>query len=363
MKTELQYESTPPIFSIKRNVTIDVLKGWAIYLVVMGHFIYEIYAKFLISEQSFYVNKFIYSFHMPLFFVVSGYLNAWSLQKYNIKSFFIKKTKSLLIPFFFWSMSAIVLNLISLRNDPDIGAVFSKLMLKCFVYTPSVWYLLILYLSTLVFRVDIIFGNMLAKKINPKLRILSHLLFWILIILLPNDIFEFKSFEHFYPYLIVGYYLNIYSDKLSVFIEKHQLKLTVVSLLFFPITIIGYIFNFSPLHSNLTFINFYNFLYANIWALTGCLFSYMLVKHCLTKLPFIRSLYLSFGEYSLDIYGIHMVLVRNLNFLPLSFFMIRPLFFIVINPVYCILVCIIITVLSKLVLHKVRLYSVLFLGR
>jgi len=166
----------PPTFSIERNVTIDVLKGWAIYLVVMGHFIYETYTKFY-SEQSFYVNKFIYSFHMPLFFVVGGYCNAWSIQKYKIKSFFTKKTKSLLIPFFFWTMSAVVLNLISLRNDPDIGAVFFKLMLRCFVYTPSVWYLLILYLATLVFRIDIIFGNIVAKKINPKLCILSHLLF------------------------------------------------------------------------------------------------------------------------------------------------------------------------------------------
>ena len=348
---------------VKRNITIDALKGWGIYFVVMGHFIYNTYAIFLIPEQSVYITKFIYSFHMPLFFVISGYCNAWSLYKYNTQQYFIRKTKSLLIPFFFWTMSAVALNLIYFRNDPDIRTVFCRLMLQCFVYTPSVWYFLILYLSTLIFRVDIVFGNILAKKFNPKFRILSHLLFWFFIILLPNDIFTFLWFEHLYPYFILGYYLNIYSNELAVHIEKNLSKIVFISLLFIPMTVLGYVFDFPPLHSDVTFVDSYSFLYANIWALTGCLFSYMLVKHCLTKLSSIRSLCVSFGEYSLDIYGIHMVLVRNLNFIPLLIFMIRPVFLMIINPVYCVFVCIIITVLSKLVLHKVRLYSILFSGR
>lgn len=44
-----------------RNYAIDVMKGIGIFLVVLGH---------LMSPRS----PFIYSFHMPLFFILGGFL-------------------------------------------------------------------------------------------------------------------------------------------------------------------------------------------------------------------------------------------------------------------------------------------------
>ena len=47
------------------------------------------------------VNKYIYLFHMPLFFIISGYL--WNIEKnksMNFKTFFQKKFKSYIIPYF-----------------------------------------------------------------------------------------------------------------------------------------------------------------------------------------------------------------------------------------------------------------------
>ena len=46
-----------------RNSSIDVAKGIAIILVVLGH---------SIAEPTVPLNKFILSFHMPLFFFLSG---------------------------------------------------------------------------------------------------------------------------------------------------------------------------------------------------------------------------------------------------------------------------------------------------
>ena len=45
----------------KRNLTIDVMKGFLIALVVIGHSHWEF-------------GKIIYWFHMPVFFMISGYL-------------------------------------------------------------------------------------------------------------------------------------------------------------------------------------------------------------------------------------------------------------------------------------------------
>ena len=64
---------------------LDVAKGIGIYLVVLGHVTH--------SEWLWY---YIWQFHMPLFFFISGLLYS---PKHFFKDFLIKKTKSLYIPY------------------------------------------------------------------------------------------------------------------------------------------------------------------------------------------------------------------------------------------------------------------------
>lgn len=69
----------------KRNVLLDMMRGWAIILVVLGH-----------AGVSDAFRVFIYSFHMPLFFFISGFFCS---DRKNIKSFLFSKWKSLYVPF------------------------------------------------------------------------------------------------------------------------------------------------------------------------------------------------------------------------------------------------------------------------
>lgn len=62
---------------------IDILKGIGIVLVVLGH---------ITKDRELF--QFIYAFHMPLFFIVSGYF------LHEKKNFIISQAKSLLIPYF-----------------------------------------------------------------------------------------------------------------------------------------------------------------------------------------------------------------------------------------------------------------------
>ena len=55
-----------------RNRKIDVLKGIAIILVVLGHVIVGYYDT--LYYQTNLIFKICYSFHMPLFIYISGYL-------------------------------------------------------------------------------------------------------------------------------------------------------------------------------------------------------------------------------------------------------------------------------------------------
>lgn len=71
-----------------RNVTFDIAKGLGIFLMVLAH-----------AGGPFI--KFIYLFHMPLFFIISGYFFKESCYSnfQEVKTFIKKRLKSLYIPF------------------------------------------------------------------------------------------------------------------------------------------------------------------------------------------------------------------------------------------------------------------------
>lgn len=74
----------------KRIEYIDIARGIGILLVVMGHNDFAVVSPF--------VYKVIYSFHMPLFFFLSGYFLNPAVDFWT---FFKKRFNSLLKPFFF----------------------------------------------------------------------------------------------------------------------------------------------------------------------------------------------------------------------------------------------------------------------
>lgn len=71
-----------------RNTTIDILKGIAIILVVYGHVIQRSMSPYEIDAHLNPVFKLIYTFHMPLFFFLSGYAMVFSLNRRGILDIF-----------------------------------------------------------------------------------------------------------------------------------------------------------------------------------------------------------------------------------------------------------------------------------
>ena len=81
-------------FMTNKNPTIDIAKGLAIILVVYGHVIEHSMAP---ASQDFFQNpvfKITYTFHMPLFVFISGYLMAYSLNRNSVRKMFSKSQMS-----------------------------------------------------------------------------------------------------------------------------------------------------------------------------------------------------------------------------------------------------------------------------
>lgn len=76
--------------TIQRNHSIDNIKGWGILLVIVGHIL-------LGSADQNAIRYVIYSFHMPLFFFISGYLlNVEKIGMLSPSQYFSKYSKKML---------------------------------------------------------------------------------------------------------------------------------------------------------------------------------------------------------------------------------------------------------------------------
>ena len=84
---------------MERKVFIDYAKGLALLLVVIGNC-----WKFnLVGTSAKELFDMIYSFHMPLFMLLSGYVASLSIEKYLSRKveYIRKKVCSLVVPFVF----------------------------------------------------------------------------------------------------------------------------------------------------------------------------------------------------------------------------------------------------------------------
>ena len=167
----------------ERDESIDIAKGIGIYLVCLGH-----------TTPNEVVLKWLYSFHMPLFFFLSGIFHS---QSENYFVFFKKKVRALLVPYLFF---AITLFMFFLLVSKKIGfSVGENLSVKenfigIFIGTEikdlsqvswggQLWFLLALFLV----------ANFMyfVKKISLKSQILMNFLMILINIYLSKKI-------HFY---------------------------------------------------------------------------------------------------------------------------------------------------------------------
>lgn len=131
-----------------RDGFIDSVKIYACVLVVLGHFIQSMTTASILEETFFvqWFNKTIYYFHVPLFFICSGYLyqkyskvNSFSQWKSNV----LKKVVSLGIPYFVFSIITwIMKSVFSSSVNNEVYGFFETLFLNPIA---PYWYLYALF--------------------------------------------------------------------------------------------------------------------------------------------------------------------------------------------------------------------------
>ena len=139
---------------------IDALKGFAIFCVTLGHLGCNIL-----------LEKHIYSFHMFLFFFLSGYVDK--TESLSFKQYSLKKIKRILIPFISWN---ILSNLVAIFMGSSLGDVINTTFLLngevC--WNAPIWFLLTIFLTQILYFILKKFLNL-----NDIVIMLISFLLWL----------------------------------------------------------------------------------------------------------------------------------------------------------------------------------------
>lgn len=145
-----------------RTDWIDISKGFGIILVVYGHVVRGIdNSSLAINEEFFHISDtFVYSFHMPLFFFLSGIFFEKSIKKYTSKGLFIEKCKTILYPFIIWSLLQTIIEF-GLSRFTNGNVEFNNILTCIFRPRAQFWFLYALFFINVI---NIILFSFFKKK-------------------------------------------------------------------------------------------------------------------------------------------------------------------------------------------------------
>lgn len=152
---------------------LNSAKGIGVILVVLGHLMYD--SNLHISLQ------FFYSFHMPLFFIISGYL-----QKDIRKGFVKKRAQRLLIPFFVFAIVGLpIFGLRLMRHGAGLLSIlFDSFYVRGIITNNPLWFLVVLFEISVLIAIT----NFPQREIKYQLcaYIVTVIVGW-LVYMLPED--------------------------------------------------------------------------------------------------------------------------------------------------------------------------------
>ena len=300
-----------------RNATIDIMRGITIFLVIVGH---------LVPYASYSFNL-IYSFHMPIFFLLSGFCSAKSMlqaERLHFGKFLWKKIKSIYIPML---ILRIILNLM-LKST---AVMFSNPLY--FIYNPGDWFLQTLFWGDMLFFLFVVlcrrFSHASVRVLLPAIWIvistylldLSRTLMAKVGVFLP---FHFGILALCFSFMLIGYLISIAAPYLESFLsvkkdaleQKGKIGVSIVgAVILLCFTVIGLIYLSENEIVNVatTFVGNNYFMFFGVCLLL-IYFVYAMSKW-LSSVPGIGRFLEFWGRNSLYVYIVHVIIHFGMNFI------------------------------------------------
>ena len=264
-----------------RDSSFDIMKGIAILLVVLGHSVPDQASVNGIASYPLYLMRtIIYSFHMPVFFFVSGYFMHIPLKE-GFQKFVKDKSIRLMVPYFtigllYFPFKLALSKFASQQIDPqNIWKIFIGI-------NPDgeLWFLYCL------FFISILIG-LLVKRVNWGLLIIS---FIIGIFSEKINIFSMPMISEIL-YFQFFYILGLYIKKYALLDYMKSIGIVLTSMVIFSVG------NYALLHD----INVFKIL-TLITAVSGITITYYIANQISFRISLYKTLLFFLGTVSMDIY-------------------------------------------------------------
>lgn len=213
------------------NRQICFLSSFAMILVVIGH------SDITDDYKELFIYRWVYGFHMLLFFFVSGFLFAYTtlqekFEKLDWGRFFLKKLKRLLIPFLVFNTLFFIIKATLISPEQMQHPV--ELTFDSFVHYSLVNPIGYLWFLPTLFVIFVVFAPLIKYIDRMKGRSLSLILLGIggglLSVFLPH-VFEIDRAFYYSPYFICGYLYCIDKESVDNAFKKYNDLILSVSLL------------------------------------------------------------------------------------------------------------------------------------
>lgn len=275
-----------------RNYYIDYLKGILIFLVVLGHFTSW-------TNSSDFLFKYIYSFHMPFFILISGYLFSKSIEKKSIE--IVKKQfKRLIVPhlsfniimlipiFLFWNIYNYYI------TKEGMGHITIK---SIYNYMTMFWYLWCIFFCSII--INIVFKSKIIKSKNNGLLFTALILFILQFIIPIKIVLINQQVSNQFIFFAIGVILYRNPSVITFLSKKFYFFVSAIAY----VTLVYLIFKYDDLFNNI-------FL-KQIIAINGIIFHYNVLKIIYkNKIPY--KPIISLSKNTLGIYMFHFPLIKGI---------------------------------------------------
>lgn len=185
--------------SRERLVWADALKGWLIILVVLGHALQHVLG---LKCDNNHLWNVIYSFHMPAFMAVSGYLAYRVGGAKPLFQTLWRRFRQLMIPFILWTI-LLLLN----KGCLTLESVGDYLLFP----DKGLWFLWVLFFIAVVFAL----GNWAADRLHVRQKLVVAalcLMFAGTMVVFEIRILGYQFIAYYFIIYSLGYYLHKYYD-------------------------------------------------------------------------------------------------------------------------------------------------------
>ncbi len=202
--------------NIQHNEDLDFLKGVGICMVVLGHCITSaLEANNYILHT---IKEIIYTFHMPIFFIVSGYiqgLRTYDIRRFN--KFGLSQARKYLLPYFVWSLTLYLFyylletvksNVIPEKLTLNPIGVFRDIFLFRVLTGNVLWFVYILFLVTVVSY--LVHSFMSNKYVNLIFLLVVLIGGFLANNFMDNQLFVPKRFLVVWIYFEIGVFIARY---------------------------------------------------------------------------------------------------------------------------------------------------------